>query len=1062
MQKAVNTSRDPYTGIDTIKWKLVRRTWSNIALDQYCIDPGNRRSGDPVNPECPDVINLGTTQLAGAWANKQLKALDKEFVAFFRKSGRGLRDEFVKYAYYDYYTREAKPMAIPISSDTRILIYSRKIFQRVGLKEPPPSPNVTWASGEWNWLKIVEYAKKIWDAGEGYGFQFRAAYDEETKLFSVISRDPNFNVQLNKVDGQEASWRLPLANRCGWETEGFYRILTDVIAGMWLRDKSGNTDIYNREVVTSYLNISQPDWYGDDLGSPIDQPDMCNSADGCPGFYTINKWGMRWADSSNLASMYASTEGRKLFDDGELGVATMPSKGYLGGTGLAVLNSTLYPERAWEFLEQMVDEKMLLLIGKLTGVPPPYDNVIEDDYWENDRILSVIAQQLKESTPLQYPDIAFPQMAKIEAVHPARHIMTEMLYKGVSPEAAIGRACWAINYLFTPECLAIGSPKTNSSCANYCDLLRNATVRRSFQDLLDHYDEYPQAAISLWSYLITLLVVNTLYAVYLIRRHIGRGRMHPDEMNGKAEEGQEKSVMKSMSSTSITMTIWQARPTTANYLAVAALIGDWIQYSGVLVLIVPEWTEYFQTLTDGIAILGFNLDFSWYYIVILGVFLPLWAVYTVTFWSGMASKLAEKNYGKLFLRPATYILVFCGNFGFIPIVQALLKLSDCRYAPAGITMMDMNCTMPCWQTDHWWIVASSYVILMVFVPLQLTQAHVWQEIQDGLDIKDDQIHVVLSLMIRLFHAIINRFFFNMVWTSIVILLITDTALAIYTWHYNTNNVVWVQKLARAVTMMTLGTAIGSVITHVMGSYMARTTAGGIGTAVLAVLWVIPLAGFAWYVKRRYPPELTLFISGETAGAMERLVQMLPKIGGKGGGGKKEYGQGGASKISELRLTKTNHFPPETQKKLARFLDEHYVAGRLGNQTQLQILRESLRVHNDILYYLVLNLWDRPDQLLRYLRSSDILEAMADQVVRFGSGGNTTDFRRITESHSSTAAMNGRLTDWLGTGSDPKDKDRTMTAGGGGSSTGAGGLYTAGGHSAGGHSDKGPGIEPVLE
>ncbi|KAJ3039944.1 hypothetical protein HDV00_011610 [Rhizophlyctis rosea] len=935
IQLAINASRNLTTGEDTVRWKLVYRGWGDIVQSQYC-DAGTRTApgGYLWAPECPDVVNMGTTQFARAWASNQLQSLEKQFTTFFRDTGRGLRDEMQKYAYYDYYTKDAKPMAVPLSADTRLLVYNRTVFNMLNLTLPPPA--VKWPENTWNWAKIVEYSRKIWESGVGFGFTFRSDYDEESKFLSVIARDAMYNVQIVKVDSSEAAWNRPMANKCGWGSDGLRRIMTDVIGGIWLRDKSGNTDIYNRTKVVDYLNTTQAPWYGDPLGSPINQPDLGGWAQqldlGVPG--------IMWAGSTNIINLYMAPGGKDLFNEttGQLGLAHMPAKScgltgdfifvialvrtltmllraVLGGSGLAIVNCTKHPDLAWEFVKEMLDTEMQILIGsQYTGVPPPYDDLI--DNWKNDTVLAVIAKQLKAATPIQYPDIQFPQMADFESVHPARYMMTEIMYKGVAPEAAIARACWSINYLFTPDCLAIGSPRTNSSCPNYCDLLRNATARRSFHDLLDNFDDFPEAAISLWSYVSFLLIANTMYAIYLIRNYLRRGRSLADEKDGKAEEGkQEKVVPKSVSSTSITMTIWQARPTTANYLAVGALMGDWLQYSTVLILSVPEWMTYFDSVSGGIAWVGFFFDFTWYYIIILGVLLPLWLVYTITFWSGAAHKLAQFTWGKYFLQPATYILMFCGNFGFIPIVQALLKLSDCRYGDYGISMMDMSCTVSCWGKEHWGYVATSWVVLICFVPLQLRQAHVWQEIQDGLDIKDDQIHVVISLMIRLYHAIINRFFFNMYWYSLGILFIVDVAMAIYTWSYNTNNVVWVQKLARVVTLMTLGTAVCSIITHGIAAGNSDVKAGAIGTGLIIIAWVSPLAGFIWFVKRRYPPELTLFISGETAGAMERLVQMLPKLGGHIAEIPKVVGYSGSNgrPSRSLRQRNGDGFPPNNGK-----------------------------------------------------------------------------------------------------------------------------------------------------
>lgn len=68
-------------------------------------------------------------------------------------------------------------------------------------------------------------------------------------------------------------------------------------------------------------------------------------------------------------------------------------------------------------------------------------------------------------------------MNEFEQLHPGRHLLVDMVYKNATVDEAVDRACYAINYAFTPPCIAYGSPKTNKeSCENWCDILNNATT----------------------------------------------------------------------------------------------------------------------------------------------------------------------------------------------------------------------------------------------------------------------------------------------------------------------------------------------------------------------------------------------------------------------------------------------------------------------------------------------------------------------------------------------------------------------------------------------------------
>lgn len=97
-----------------------------------------------------------------------------------------------------------------------------------------------------------------------------------------------------------------------------------------------------------------------------------------------------------------------------------------------------------------------------------------------------------------------------------------------------------------------------------------------------------------------------------------------------------------------------------DYRAVASQVGDWLQYSTCVIVVVPEWIDLFTTFSSGMSWIGLIFDASWYYFAILIALIPLWILYMILFWSGGAAKLAlfREGWFKWALLPASYLYVW--------------------------------------------------------------------------------------------------------------------------------------------------------------------------------------------------------------------------------------------------------------------------------------------------------------------------------------------------------------------------------------------------------------------
>ncbi|RUS17883.1 hypothetical protein BC937DRAFT_89384 [Endogone sp. FLAS-F59071] len=194
------------SNVDMINVKMDASNWSNITSN-LC-----EESPPTLSSPCPDVIFLGTTEIAGLAASSSIVSLEGFFDQYTQTNSWALKDSFSKvrtsfvtyitqsrarlwqtvcritytflqisflqisllqFTYYDY-TYEGDWYAVPLTADIRILFYNTTTFKTLGLSPPPPNGN-NWGSDwweTWNWSQFVQYANIIGNSGLGYGFTF--------------------------------------------------------------------------------------------------------------------------------------------------------------------------------------------------------------------------------------------------------------------------------------------------------------------------------------------------------------------------------------------------------------------------------------------------------------------------------------------------------------------------------------------------------------------------------------------------------------------------------------------------------------------------------------------------------------------------------------------------------------------------------------------------------------------------------------------------------------------------------------------------------------------------
>ncbi|RUP49176.1 hypothetical protein BC936DRAFT_143122 [Jimgerdemannia flammicorona] len=144
--------------------KLVVGTWDDMVAN-VCT-PGS---------SCPDIVFIGSTQVAGQAANQTILQLESFFDEYTEINSWLLKDAFSKVrvarnfqitclpmhavhscpksfqlTYYDY------TYAVPLTTDMRLLFYNTTTFDILGLTHPPPV-GTTWGDEwwrTWNWYEL--------------------------------------------------------------------------------------------------------------------------------------------------------------------------------------------------------------------------------------------------------------------------------------------------------------------------------------------------------------------------------------------------------------------------------------------------------------------------------------------------------------------------------------------------------------------------------------------------------------------------------------------------------------------------------------------------------------------------------------------------------------------------------------------------------------------------------------------------------------------------------------------------------------------------------------------
>jgi len=326
---------------DTYCLKLYDAGWYDNVNAKICND-------DPSVP-CPDIIMMGTTQLAYRYNNREIVNLNNYYRKYFKETGKSVESMIIKYSYYDYYL-DSNWLAVPVIVDFRIFQVNTTTFdncKKQGYKlEYPPPLSDNWGSNymkTWTWEKVVEYSKLITECTNKPGFSIAKNNSyEDIKLFIIICQ--SLGIPLLTEDAE-----LNI-KKCGFRDDKYIDKLSIL------------KELFENKYISSWLVEEQvKDWQSKEYPKSFDEQ---------PKFRLNNKKD----DDILVNGLYFTPPGIKEISP-ELKVIYMPgASSFLGGAGLIITKGSKFPDEAFEYIEVLIDEKYPFF-SSINAAVTPFENI---------------------------------------------------------------------------------------------------------------------------------------------------------------------------------------------------------------------------------------------------------------------------------------------------------------------------------------------------------------------------------------------------------------------------------------------------------------------------------------------------------------------------------------------------------------------------------------------------------------------------------------------------------------------------------------------------------------
>ncbi|ORX82022.1 hypothetical protein BCR32DRAFT_292924 [Anaeromyces robustus] len=315
--------------------------WSDNVNAKICDD------NDP-NIPCPDLIVLGTTQLAYRNNNGETLDLKKYFRKFFKETGNSLESLMYKYSLYDYFLNN-EWLAVPIIVDFRTFRFNKTTFdycinKGYDLHYPPPLSDY-WGTNyqkTWTWEKVVEYSKMITECTKNPGLKFFGGVSEDAKFF--ISYCQSVGIPFI-IDDNELNIK-----KCGLRGKENIKKLLPL------------KTLFENHYIEEWLDPEQiENWKKKEYPKTIkDQPIFTYFKPQNPNYTLTNGMMIDVLDNSKYSD---------LFHTYYPGTST-----FLGGSGIIITKKSKYPDILFEYIKILVDDNYPYF-SELNVSITPFENI---------------------------------------------------------------------------------------------------------------------------------------------------------------------------------------------------------------------------------------------------------------------------------------------------------------------------------------------------------------------------------------------------------------------------------------------------------------------------------------------------------------------------------------------------------------------------------------------------------------------------------------------------------------------------------------------------------------
>ncbi|RKO92074.1 hypothetical protein BDK51DRAFT_26253, partial [Blyttiomyces helicus] len=305
-----------------------------------------------------------------------------------------------------------------------------------------------------------------------------------------------------------------------------------------------------------------------------------------------------------------------------------------------------------------------------------------------------------------------------------------------------------------------------------------------------------------------------------------------------------------------------------NYMDIATIFIEAIQLAVFVFSTLPDWLD--DSYTNILAFIALEFPISWYFWV-LGGLVIVWNTYAIVIMSGGAKRLQHVPYGGLLLLPAATFLPSVGTIGYVPALVVLLSPLSCRYSLSDAVMTEW-CAMACWSTVdwmHWIMAASGFCLVIIFAPLNIETAHIWQELHSNKEAKWDDAFYTIDYSSK-FIMVMLRVFFQSANLQVYygLLFIMNLSMAAYLIKTQPSNVPWMPFIRAIGAFIGAWTAMcGLIFLEVASGTVKKNAAAGCfgGWLIIVVL------GYA--ISRRIHPNKFIH-ERKSETALARLLKLF--------------------------------------------------------------------------------------------------------------------------------------------------------------------------------------------